>query len=112
MPSEFTFHFPDGTPAVVHVHIPNVDTARVLDALDQLGASMAVDLTALRDAVTRATTVDESAITLIQQIAAQLAVMAAQPTVNPADLQSLADQLSSESSSLSSAVTANTPAAP
>lgn len=72
---------------------------------------MAVDLTALRDAVTRATSVDESAITLIQQIAAQLAAMAAQPTVDPADLQQLADQLTTESGSLSDALTANTPAA-
>lgn len=72
---------------------------------------MAVDLTALRDAVTRATSVDESAITLIQQIAAQLADMAAQPTVDPADLQALADQLNTESGSLSDALTANTPAA-
>jgi hypothetical protein len=65
------------------------------------------DLTALTAAVERAVTVEESAIALIQGIAAELAAA----KTDPAAVQALADKLNAEADSLSVAVSANTPAA-
>lgn len=63
------------------------------------------DLTA---EVTNATTVEQGAITLIQNIAAQLAAAG----TDPVKLQALKDQLSTSDAALAAAITANTPAAP
>jgi len=73
---------------------------------------MAVDLSALTQAVTDEVTVEESALTLIAGLAAQIATLAAQPTVDPAALQALADKLNAEKTKLAAAITANTPVAP
>lgn len=67
----------------------------------------------LTAAVTRQTTVEQSAITLIQGIAKQLADLIANSgnTVDPAALQAIVDQMGSSEDALAAAVTANTPVA-
>ena len=65
------------------------------------------DLTAQ---VAQNTTVEGSAVTLINNIAAALA--AAIASGNPAALQALQTQLKTSSDALAAAITANTPAAP
>ena len=86
-----------------HVHINLVDTTTIVDAIHQLGDTMAADLTALQAAVERTTTIEQSAIVLIQQIAAEV-----RNTVDPADLQALADDLDARATSLATAVSENT----
>jgi len=71
---------------------------------------MAVDLTILKQAVTDMTTVEKSAVTLIGGLAAQINALAQQDTVDPSDLQALADQLEADKADLAAAITANTPA--
>jgi len=65
------------------------------------------DLSTLESAVQSNTDVEQSAIALINGIAAQLAAAA----TDPAKVKALADQLAANSASLAAAVTANTPAA-
>lgn len=66
----------------------------------------------LRVAVERNTSVDTSAVALLNGIAEALRELGSRPTVNPADVKALADQLTSSTDGLAAAVTANTPTAP
>lgn len=66
------------------------------------------DLSALQTAVENATTIEESAITLIQGLADQLAAAA----TDPAAVQALADQLNAEAQKLADKVAANTTPTP
>lgn len=68
---------------------------------------MSAEFDALVAQVTENTTVEASAVTLIQGIAAQLA---GNPT--PAQVDALAAELKTSSDALAAAVAANTPAAP
>lgn len=90
-----------------------------LDAIDESlillinqGASMTADLTTLKNAVAEQKTVDDSIVTLLNQVATQLNTLAQQPSVNPQDLTDLANQISTNNAEIVAAVTANTPAAP
>lgn len=67
-------------------------------------------LTDLQAAVAANTSVEASAVTLIQGLAAQIA--AAVASNDSAALETLAGQLTASSSALATAVSANTPAAP
>ena len=67
-----------------------------------------MDLTALTQAVTNNTTVEGSAVTLIQTLADELKANAG----DPAAVQALADQINASAKALGDAVAANTPAAP
>ena len=101
----------------VHVHLPQ-DTAQldriesaitaVTSAITQLGVDMSQELDALEAEVSRNTTVDQSAITLLQGLAAQIE----QLKTDPVKLQALADSMRGSSDALAAAVAANTPAAP
>lgn len=62
----------------------------------------------LTTAVAAETTVEQSAITLIQQLAAQIAANA----TDPAKISALASQLTANATALAAAITANTPVAP
>jgi glutamate-1-semialdehyde aminotransferase len=78
--------------------------------LDQILANQKeeiMDLAALTAQVTQNTTVEQSAITLIQGLAAQLVANAN----DPAAIAALAASLNTSATSLAAAVTANTPAA-
>ena len=66
------------------------------------------DLTALTAQVAATTTVEQSAITLIQGLAAQIAAAG----TDPAALAALTTSLNTSATALSAAITANTPAAP
>lgn len=117
MDQTFHFTFEGYPPQTLHVHL-DTDTDIILDALRTLsetttsiGDSMAVDLAQLRTAVENTRSVEQSAIVLIQQIADQLRTMA-ENNVDPAALQALADQLTSDSDALSAAVVANTAPTP
>jgi hypothetical protein len=67
------------------------------------------DLTAQ---VTADTTVEASAVTLINGIAAQLAALVAAGTVTPEAVTALSNQLKTSADALSAAITANTPTSP
>ena len=66
------------------------------------------DLTALTAQVANNTTVEASAVTLIQGLAAQIGAAGTDPVA----LQALQDQLNTSATALAAAVAANTPATP
>lgn len=66
------------------------------------------DLTEITDAVTEISTVQDSAVELLNSLADQLEAA----STDPAAIAALAAQLRNESSELAAAVVANTPAAP
>lgn len=66
------------------------------------------DLSALQNEVANNTTVEASAITLIQGLAAQITAAG----TDPAKLAAIVTQLSTNDTQLAAAVAANTPAAP
>ena len=65
------------------------------------------DLTALTAAVAAETSVDQSVLALVQNLAAQITAAAG----DPAQVAALAEQLTASTAALQAAVTANTPAA-
>lgn len=69
---------------------------------------MSAELDALTAEVAAVTTVEQSAIALINGLAAQLAAAG----TDPAKLQALHDSLAASSTALAAAVAANTPADP
>lgn len=69
---------------------------------------MAATLDTLLAEVTRQTTVNQSAITLLASIAQQLK----DAGTDPVKLQAIQDQLTANDDAIAAAVTANTPAAP
>jgi hypothetical protein len=86
---------------------------RIEDKLDQLLVSFTqakeaimADLGSLTAEVERNTAVDQSAITLLNGLAAQIESLKSDPVA----LQALADQLKGSSDNLAAAVVANTPA--
>jgi hypothetical protein len=70
------------------------------------GEDTMADLTALEAQVAASVTVEQSAITLIQGLAAQIAAAG----TDPAALASLVTQLNTSAAALGAAITANTPA--
>jgi len=68
---------------------------------------MANEIANLQAAVANEVTVEQSAITLLQQIAEQL-----KNATDLSQVQALADQINASATALSAAVVANTPAAP
>jgi len=74
---------------------------------------MAVDLTSLRDAVARNTTVDSSAVELIRGIAQRIQdAIAADDIADAENINALVTELNSSTDGLAGAVTENTPTAP
>lgn len=101
----------------VNIHIWNHDEGgeRKLDLIVQLlravlaqGAKMSQELDDLTAEVAAETTVEQSAITLLNGLAAQLAAAG----TDPVKLKALTASIKSSSDSLAAAVVANTPAAP
>jgi hypothetical protein len=80
---------------------------QILALLGQVEEGIMADLKALQDQVQQTTTVEQSAVTLIQGLATQLAANA----TDPAAIAQLAQQLKTSSDALAAAITANTPAA-
>lgn len=80
----------------------------VLTAIAQGESLMSSELQALTDQVAKNTTVEASAIALIQGIADKLAHAQSDPT----QINGLAAQLKNSADALAAAVAANTPAAP
>ncbi len=72
------------------------------------GANEMAVLDALQAQVEAQTTVEQSAVTLIQGLAAQIAAAG----TDPAKLAALTQQLKTSADALAAAVSANTPAAP
>lgn len=75
----------------------------MIESLQKEGMIMASDLSVIQAQVEKTIGVEQSAITLIQGLAAQIADL----KNDPAALQALADQLSASADALSSAVAAN-----
>jgi hypothetical protein len=81
----------------------NAKLDRLYSLITSQGAIMASDLQALTDQVNASIGVEQSAITLIQGLAADIASL----KNDPAALQALADQLKTSAANLSAAITAN-----
>jgi hypothetical protein len=79
-----------------------------LAALTMKQEQVMTDLTALTVEVARNTEVDQSAIALLNGLAAQIESL----KTDPVALQNLADTMRGSSDALAAAVTANTPVAP
>ncbi len=93
----------------VHIHNDPAVTGRLESIITFMEAIMSA-LDDLRTEVARNTSLEQSAVTLIQGIAQQLKdALAAN---DPAALTDLTNQLSASADALAAAVTANTPAAP
>lgn len=75
---------------------------------------MAVDLTALTQAVKDEKTVELSAIALLNGLTGQIGTLIAASgnTVDPVALQAIVDEVNANKQALADAVTANTPVAP
>jgi hypothetical protein len=69
--------------------------------------SIMADLTGLQQAVANETTVEQSAITLLNGLAEQLK----NAGTDPVAIQAVVDSINSSSAALAAAITANTPAA-
>ena len=78
-----------------------------LTVLQQQETTIMADLTALTTQVAQNTSVEESAVTLIQGLAAQIVAAG----TDPAKLADLTAQLNKSAADLASAITANTPTA-
>lgn len=83
------------------------DIRRDIKQLIERVNTMSVQLDALTAEVARNTAVDESAIVLLNGLAAQIVAL----KTDPVALQALADSLQGSSNALAAAVIANTPAA-
>lgn len=84
------------------------ETMRMLYRILGKESSMGTQLDALTAEVTNNTSVEQSAITLIQNIATELAAAGTDPVA----LAALVTKLQTNDAALAAAVTANTPAAP
>jgi hypothetical protein len=98
----------------VYHHGPGGDAAisRVVELLVKLVTEvrkMSVQLDALIAAVTANTTVTGSAIALLNGLHAKILELLAQEVIDPAAVQTLADNLSADTQALAAAITANTP---
>lgn len=78
-----------------------------LAALIHQGVTIMADLTALQASVEKTTTVEQSAIVLLQGLKAQLDAAGTDPVA----LKALSDSLDTNDQALADAITANTPAA-
>jgi hypothetical protein len=83
----------------IDARLTNLETqgTKAMSALDDLTAQVAAN-----------TSAEQSAITLIQGLSAQLSAA----STDPAKIQALASQLNTSAAALSAAILANTPAAP
>jgi hypothetical protein len=79
-----------------------------LDKLIQIGEAIMLQFERLQTEVTRAITVKESAIVLINAIITELRELKEQGTVTPEQLGELADQLAAKTTELADAVVAGT----
>jgi hypothetical protein len=97
-----------------HFDATMADVVARLERIEQRSISQGVQamsaLSDLQAQVAANTSVEASAVTLIQGLAAQIATAAA--ASDTAALQALSSQLNSSASALAAAITANTPAAP
>ena len=80
----------------------------IVQGLKNQGVTIMADLTALTAQVTQNTSVEESAVTLINGLAAQITAAGTDPVA----LAALAAQLNTSATDLAKAIAANTPAAP
>lgn len=91
----------------LHIDLGQVsDTFQTLQRILELGDSLVAHLDALEAAVSANTTVIQSAITLITDIATKLE----EAKNDPVAIQQLVDDLNASKDSLAAAVAANTPA--
>jgi hypothetical protein len=88
---------------VVNSRLANIESLIIVE-----GNLIMADLTALTAEVAAVTTVEQSAITLLEGLSAQLAAAG----TDPAKLAALQASLESSRAALAAAVTANTPVAP
>jgi chromosome segregation ATPase len=95
-------------PELKPIHAKLNRILEILEKLERREKTMSTQLDALTAQVTANESLENSAITLIQGIAAQLAAI----KDDPAKIQALADSLKTSADSLSAAIIANTPAAP
>jgi predicted chitinase len=82
--------------------------AKILDKMERIMSTGTTALAALQAQVAQNTTIEASAVTLIQGLAAQIAAAG----TDSAALAALTTNLNASATALAAAITANTPAAP
>ncbi len=95
----------------IHIHVdtgPGTEALDILRRLDQQGALIVADLTAITAEVQQNGDAVGSAVALLGNLSQQIRDL----STDPAALQALADELDANTQSLADAVVANTPAAP
>lgn len=91
------------------------ETLTTLDRIERTLDKMKIDLTGIEQEVTDLTTVQESAIALLNGLSGKIAEISAELADNPvaqAKLNELTTAMDTSSNALAAAVAANTPAAP
>lgn len=83
-------------------------TAYLITQVRRGSKSIMADLTGLQQAVANETTIEQSAIVLLNGLSEQLK----NAGTDPVALKALQDQIDASSAALAAAITANTPAAP
>jgi hypothetical protein len=99
------------TPSAAESERRRPDEGETQRMLRQLEQTMTMDFQTLQSKVAAQTTVIQSNNTLLSELSQELRDMAAAGTVTADQLQQLADGIDANSTSLSQAVVANTPAA-
>lgn len=98
--------------ALARIEQTQADQGRLLARILQKENAMSLDLTALTAKVSAQETVEQSAITLLQELNAAVKAL---PTTDPATqaaIDALATRIDAGTQGLAAAVVANTPAAP
>lgn len=102
---DHTFTFA-GPLVVRHINVADAGTAAALSKLSKQMETIMQELDNLTSEVARNTSVDQSAITLLEGLADKLEAM----KTDPAKIQALADEMRGSSDALAAAVAKNTPA--
>ena len=105
---EVNHHFPNYEQRLDAIEAKLNRSLALLQTIVRQGETMSAELDALTSQVKKTTDAEDSAIALIQGLAAQIASI----KTDPVALQALSDQLSAKADELAAAVVANTPAAP
>jgi chaperonin cofactor prefoldin len=105
----------DNRAAIRAIHDTLESVCKRIDTMSETTSTIDQAVAALQAQVTQQTTVEASAVTLLQGLSQQLTAALAADNINPQDapnIQAAIAQLQTSASSLSAAITANTPAAP
>jgi hypothetical protein len=84
----------------------------IISLLKKMEISMAGEFDRLKASITAETDARIAIVKVLEDIAAKLRELAAQPHVDPAEVSAMADAVDANTAALAAAAVANTPAAP